>query len=78
MLSINSVAVILIILGLAIALPWGLYLVANRRARNNAEAVWQHSLDAVQKTLRGEAKDLDELSERVKKLKSESEEDQGK
>lgn len=73
--SIPDIAIILIIIGLAIALPWLLFLAADRRGRNEAGNVWQKSLDAVQKTLRGETKDLDELSERVKKIEAESKEE---
>lgn len=73
--SIPDVAIILIILGLAIALPWLLFLAADRRSRSDAGNVWQKSLDAAQKTLRGETKDLDELSERVRKIEAESKEE---
>ena len=74
--SFSDVAIILIVIGLAIALPWLLFLAADKRGRSEAGNVWQHSLETIQKTLRGEAKELDELSERVRKIKAESEEDQ--
>lgn len=76
--SIPDVAIILIIIGLAIALPWLLFLAADRQGRHEAGNVWQHSLETIQKTLRGEAKEMDELSERVRKIKAESEEEERK
>jgi type IV secretory pathway VirB2 component (pilin) len=76
--SIPEAAIILFIIGLAIALPWLLFLAADKRGRSEAGNVWQHSLDTIQKTLRGESKELDELSRRVQKIKEESDEDKGK
>jgi hypothetical protein len=35
----------------------------------------QHSLETIQKTLRGESKELDELSRQVQKIKEEAVED---
>jgi type IV secretory pathway VirB2 component (pilin) len=76
--SIPDTAIILIIIGLAIALPWLLFLAADKRGRSEAGNVWQHSLETIQKTLRGEAKELDELSRQVQKIKEEAGEEKRK
>lgn len=78
MRDIPDVAIILIIIGLAIALPWLLYLAADKRGRSEAGNVWQHSIDTIRQTLRGETKELDELSQRVQKIKEEAAEDKSK
>lgn len=72
--SLPEAVIILIVLGVAIALPWLLYLAFDKRGRNEAGHVWQVGLDTVQKTLRGESKELDELSRQVQKIKEEADE----
>lgn len=76
--SVPDAAIILIIIGLAIALPWLLFLAADKRGRNEAGHLWQNSLETIQKTLRGESKELDELSRQVQKIKEEADEDKTK
>jgi predicted negative regulator of RcsB-dependent stress response len=67
----NNILVIFIVIGLAIALPWFLYVAVDKNQRSQAGNVWQKSMEAVQKTLRGENKDIEELNKRVQKFEEE-------
>ena len=69
--AIPDTVIILIGIGLAIALPWLLFLAVDRSSRRKASNVWQNSLDELRKTMQGENRELDELAQRVEKLKSE-------
>lgn len=72
--AIPDIFIILASIGLAIALPWLIFLAADRNNRREVSNVWQNSLEAIRKTLRGETQELDELAQRVKQLNVENNE----
>lgn len=68
----NDLARVLIIIGgigLAILLPWFIFAAMRRERPHAGRDAVQGSVEAIQKTLRGQHEDLDELSRRVAALK---------
>jgi sensor domain CHASE-containing protein len=57
-------------IGLAILLPWFIYAALKRERPHVGRDAVQGSVQAIQKTLRGQQDDIDELSRRVAALRN--------
>ncbi len=68
MSQIPGIVWVIVGIGLAIAAPWLLFVALDRQGRDKTGQVWHTSIETISRTLRGEAKDMDELARRVDEL----------
>lgn len=69
MRDLTSLLIIVGGIGAAILLPWFIFAAMRRERPHSGRDAVQSSVEAVQKTLRGQQDDIDELSKRVAALR---------